>query len=1778
MATMDTNTDAATRSTSKDAMDDLVKSYGFKDPNVVHTVSDTFLLCNFYSEDGKLQVINKLQMISGNFVVKRICEGLLKLSKVYPDSKQFEEESIILVDLCCSQSEALMQNGCEGGRQVASPLNIIEWTVELCDELMTPKEGIYSSCNQSMPSLTRHLSKVMEIYETLRNARLVINYENQDGRFEVHDPFSSLFKALKPRIHFDTFDELLNQTILTIKADELLDPRMLSKLNTTKEAILLRHWISLMNLKFLSNCFVVAIAKHDFLLNDETFARKQPFSDKRTYIESLICIVSVQLDKPIINDQESRLPCDEARFGLFFDHSEVLLRYPSLCFELLESEVTTRQIQEVLELLQIKRDDTLLPVISITESEKLEAVIKTYQQSLLSANPKSFHELVGGDSSPVSSVSQGRYQQRAICSVVFKALIDLPGDREQLVDVLRLWKDRFSKDNSRTILFAIINLVECLKQQGTPKCMEKLKMFLSQLSPELLDAFPSWPSIVEGLITALPTTWFTQECKLINCILTKFRECTDPRDGIAFKEQAIEKFVKSLADMQGSEQIKRKAIKIGLDLFEYAAQPQHYELVLNVIMFIASDLSSGKIKKYVSNLLKAVCDVEILYSDVWNVLRIIQTSSSIENKEEILQCFLKVLQDAKTKGDMQERLSACADFLRYPVDSANAKRFLDEAALDSSIYKSILYYLWINEISLDDNMFNAHTKFLLNLVLDSRLEHRHFLFNTVKNSIQWLYYPSVEIFEVIMACMAGSLAVGTFNKEANAEALKLLHTAIRKHQLSAPNHALSLYVVLIQSLCKVGFLGRNGSCTKRFAEGIDLIIKLPLSFPQLKLLIHNMANILEEGKFSEGEEVTNIMFHLFKLPSGILVSTEPNVLASHFERLTSKADGLLMASKLSKFHLNKRIENCKTELSSLVEVLMKKIPTAFEDGSSVDLFGFMVEEFSKKPPSLLQVSLPLIDAAVKKTISVEAFKAKVKEIAQNIPYVSPEQGPLLAECIPEFYALGIDEKLDIYIFIQALLSLNWNMFDTKRMYGNLIPLNIPKHLVSVFQADERSVKDILAKLNEILDVASNSNPSIILLMAHRGKDSGNQFLVLGHDFNMLVNHTSLRSSDVCLALLFHNNCQITEILSVFLQEEKVSLSDDNEWPVKYDQTKLLTPGKLAYLILHQLRRLGIGDVKTELKNLCCKLVENYNHSNRQKLPIKFEEYFELFIRIMDESSSLPEVRHWLDEFSAESALQCKNVIMAASSWKAGRRTLEEAIQMNKKVTATLSQLLNRSVASAVNAPVNNDLAKQLDIMADVIRKNEDEQIVCRLLNLLCLSAPSTVACLEVVPSWSKNESLLLVEQFQNIYQGEQETTPEEIDKDLVITLQILPFAAKALQNSAIKLMEFLRMINEKNGGLADDMSLRRLPVWYKQMTDAGYDPQAIESWCTSLVFSKSLTSSEVDAITNLTPETIKFISKETDYIGKSLFSKDAPKTWKSSEDAKIDRKSTERFKRCLLLARLVNEYSFIAHQLKDNEDVVQKIKDGTQELCTIFEDESSPAGKIYKSRDILLNELFVLLFSETEDRESMKQLINQEKLSKSLVLLLRRLARSVVRRPNTFGHVKAVLNKIQKCSGESLSPAQQYQLVQSNLHKEVLRLEQNQACIYLLEASGYNKGKTEEEDLWNSSSIQMSAYVPAIESLEKDRLGQLMRQLWREWRIILSENNAHEVEVNGKRIQTAEMFRYSDSLDEMEAQLEALKKSARLLPQDDWSSYRSRELIRREKAMRAKMKRQAEEV
>ncbi|XP_031558034.1 uncharacterized protein LOC116294547 isoform X1 [Actinia tenebrosa] len=95
----------------------------------------------------------------------------------------------------------------------------------------------------------------------------------------------------------------------------------------------------------------------------------------------------------------------------------------------------------------------------------------------------------------------------------------------------------------------------------------------------------------------------------------------------------------------------------------------------------------------------------------------------------------------------------------------------------------------------------------------------------------------------------------------------------------------------------------------------------------------------------------------------------------------------------------------------------------------------------------------------------------------------------------------------------------------------------------------------------------------------------------------------------------------------------------------------------------------------------------------------------------------------------------------------------------------------------------------------------------------------------------------------------------------------------------------------------------------------------------------------------------------------------------------------------------------------------------------------------------------------------------------------------------------------------------------------------------MLQCAGYNQSASANEDLWYSSSIEMSAYVPAFQSLEES----VFRQVWKQLvKPVLSTFNISVVKVNGKLMKIAELFKPTDSLEMLDSQLEAVKQETSL--------------------------------
>jgi len=220
---------------TQNAIQGLIKSGGVhsstSQPDFVNSCNEILHL-DFYSEEGRLHVIDGLAKLNGNFVAKIVRRGLSGLSKVYTDRKTFEDESIQLVELCVSLY--LKYGSCRDGQVMPSPALVVDCTTELCDELLKSRTGGVSTSSQSEILLSKCLVELIKIYETIVSAPLVVadldDIVSVMTTCTLPNSFKTVFDALKTRITDELFEELLQQTAAIARCDQELNCGNIKKL------------------------------------------------------------------------------------------------------------------------------------------------------------------------------------------------------------------------------------------------------------------------------------------------------------------------------------------------------------------------------------------------------------------------------------------------------------------------------------------------------------------------------------------------------------------------------------------------------------------------------------------------------------------------------------------------------------------------------------------------------------------------------------------------------------------------------------------------------------------------------------------------------------------------------------------------------------------------------------------------------------------------------------------------------------------------------------------------------------------------------------------------------------------------------------------------------------------------------------------------------------------------------------------------------------------------------------------------------------------------------------------------------------------------------------------------------------------------------------------------------------------------------------------------------------------------------------------------------------
>lgn len=1383
---------------------------------------------NFSTEKRRIFVIHLLTELNGNYVVKIICKGLSSLSKVYTDSKRFEDEACHFVFLCYS----FYWNQVSGAL-LPSPALLVDCTAELCDELTKP--SVDKPVNIF---LFNSIAKLMEICEVILRARahlLANNLVANEQQDPVHT-FKTLFDILKLRINEEFFEDVLKETLVIARRDKELDFMKFREKFGFTSANLLSSWKELLQLKFVTNWFAVQTAKQDILIHGQPVARRS--SNMFSYLYSLVHVVCMtQLAYPDCNLKSNMN--DETRLNVIFSHPEILLLSTESCFRLLKPSIPTKYIDDVFHLLETKSNKIVAKMLTADIEMKhfddqLNVLQREMEMGIFNVDKWLIDNLMMFQSLQSKEYINMRKALTFSLEAIIKSLQLLPC-HQPVIDILTFWKKSFI-DEKYFFLAQIAELmliVINLDHQEVPRNMEKLATFLRQLSPHLRRTMNFWHQLFAIITIAFPNTW-DSKANFLNALLAPKFSFVENALFNEIKTKSMTEFVGLLSRRSFTEATKNELLQVACELYNSISKPHEYEFILNGLLLLLPGMNIESARNFLLDFLS-------------------KTPNEIIN--EVIMFSRQLM-------------------LQLPVESNTGKRFLEFVLSDELRPFTPLIFQCASILNDNNNKFVNNLVAFLLVVFDKTLtsQPKRSLFAGIFQK----YFAMVtslnsEVCIPLMACIAGSIAVDTFDENANDMAVNLTCYYLDIHKTDElpvqPVHALGLYMRLFQAFKKVSHMVGvdNRHTLNSFCLGINTILKLPLQLSRIHILVCRIVKILISGNFKRPEQVMAIMLHLFGA-HGDIVLVNPTGLWKHFSDVLT----LSIAKTLSQMHIDSKlstgirqdvIETKVDDKATLFQILVNKTPQSFAERTSSDLMRYVIERLERNNALHLSTCLlPLANMFIEDNASVKHFKRDFKDIEKMLrPYLSKDAlFPLISDCITECHHLHITDERTINHLVTVISEKDWSQ-DLHQVYTYMSSyLNIPKQLVLAFQAAPETEKNYaIQRVFKVLEMLCQSDQKFLYGAFDTAQDINVKLQSLAqHDFKMLMNDTSLQPNEMCIILQEYSNSLLLRHLPISTDVESC---DGDCWSTDYNSSDPLTPGKFGFLIYQHLKRLtndndSLLREKAEISNMILRRPLLY-----QRTRDDFKEYMELLVKVMKISNSLNEIKHLILTVPYNLAVGCEEIILGAFVWKSERKDAAQSSQIVKTVLGTI----NCFSVSQYGVPTSFCQA-----ISKILNSIEHEEVIDNLIQLLLKTFPhpSSAPCIDAVVGWSKEESLALVKKFQDQYEGLESTRIQALSKKLEIWLQLLPFVSKVFPDSAKKVGDFFDAMVD-NLELDDPQSLTRIPIWFKEMTDsANISRDIIESWCISLMFYKHLTSRDIDAIVNLTPSTICLLTNDSGEI------------------------------------------------------------------------------------------------------------------------------------------------------------------------------------------------------------------------------------------------------------------------------------------------------------------------
>ena len=670
------------------------------------------------------------------------------------------------------------------------------------------------------------------------------------------------------------------------------------------------------------------------------------------------------------------------------------------------------------------------------------------------------------------------------------------------------------------------------------------------------------------------------------------------------------------------------------------------------------------------------------------------------------------------------------------------------------------------------------------------------------------------------------------------------------------------------------------------------------------------------------------------------------------------------------------------------------------------------------------------------------------------------------------------------------------------------------------------------------------------------------------------------------------------------------------------ESEILTPATIALKMIEHVKRTlrkeeDLAEVVSLLWNLSFGHKRFFCSGECAKSLTLCDDYLKVFLSIVSEASSTEIMLHWA-KVDSHYVYQCSEVILMACKKRceADDNGKEDLLKFQDVVSATLEKM--RKTQPETIAPVWHRgpcfllVKPQLKHLCGILERRLPISVQTQILNLFQTNMPAAVTLADVVSSWSNQDQARRLVESMHLFCQE-----EELPSQSEFVWQLLKAFGRFCQQSSDSLMaKFKELLLLRDP--QDEYGFNRLPKWREKMIASGFSSHVIDFWCVAFLTTPfaELSSRDVDAIVDLNSNSQQIGSEISEEINSCIFPEHDFGGTITLERGIKEPSTKER----LRLARLLGEFINMLRLRKPEENrkdavIKQIVVEACGELCKAYkrEEKRRNGGDLYMIHEDVLKALFTEVFGKqcksdagvdsggeaspainAESRgqscvtrqssylhENLPHILSHNEVFQPLLVLLRRwLSRSAVK-PTLASHTQGVVQQIfsiHSAVGESDRKSARV-AVDPELHRKIqahiLSLEENQTLIAQLQASGYNQTVTQgTQNLWSSSTLEVSGYISKRESADSKRflkkMTQNLRILWDEWKHILEALGKGSVKVDGTEVRTRDLFSLQTTLEVMEKQVYAVKEAVNQIELGDLKR-RVKQLMRKEQRCRERI-------